>query len=353
METPRPLHIWDPDGLNPYAQEVFALLADQHVVADIWLPRSAQLVLSPTHSAHVRARLGGAVGRDGFVRHVLLRLFMPLAVAALVVFRRDRLLVAWIRGPYEGLVFGIAARLGWVATVHHNPTESRRGGRFFAAALGFLLAGSTRVILHSDLLLTDVDRRLVAKTVIAEHPPYERWVAAYGRPAPEAHATTTLLFLGVLRADKGLADFLSLGTMLDASRYRLLVAGKGELSESDLRQIADSAVPVTLRVQRLPLAQDDIAAALAEADLLVAPYSAATVSGTIVMARSCGLPVIGYDSGALAGFLTEAALTGEHTPASLAERIDSFSEEPFETHRHGNQAARARAAREWLEAVGT
>ncbi|MFW6116321.1 MAG: glycosyltransferase, partial [bacterium] len=120
-----------------------------------------------------------------------------------------------------------------------------------------------------------------------------------------------LLFFGIVRDYKGLADVISAlpEIRIRLGDARLVVAGEfwddkrpylemiDELGIGDLVIIDDRYIP-----------NEEVALYFSAADVLVAPYRRVTGSGVVQMARSFGLPII--DS-AIAGRDDEPALAGD------------------------------------------
>jgi glycosyltransferase involved in cell wall biosynthesis len=343
-------HVWDPNGVNPYGQEVYALLATKRGHTCLWMPSSAEPVIDL--SPDVKAILAGSIEDDGPIQHLLRRLISPLALAAKAIVHHDRVILTWTRGNYENFIFGTLARIRPVSVVHHNPTAERSVGGIQGFSFRYLLRGAKQVLVHSSLLMEEIPEILRCKVSIVRHPPYESWASRHSSfQVGERDSKTTLLFLGALRTDKGVGHLAELAHHLDPERFRLLIAGTGVISDTIAARFRESPLEVELRVNTIPLTQEEIARALADANVLLAPYIGATVSGTVIMANSVGLPVLGYNAGALREYLCAAALTCSPTPEALALKIDDWNTKAFETHQISSMGARGEFLETWGRAL--
>jgi glycosyltransferase involved in cell wall biosynthesis len=65
----------------------------------------------------------------------------------------------------------------------------------------------------------------------------------------------------------------------------------------------------------------EIAGALAQSDVLIAPYPLVSASGTVVLALSRGLRVVAYDTGALSDVVARDGLVPVGDEKGFADRI--------------------------------
>lgn len=148
----------------------------------------------------------------------------------------------------------------------------------------------------------DVADRLFPSTpvLVTPHPTY---AVDIDRPGGRATTdTTNLLYFGLVRRYKGVDVLLrALPAVARARDVRLVVAGEFWDPVSDYTALIDELSiggHVDLRPGYVPEA--DLMKLLGEADLVVAPYRAATQSGAVELAFGAGLPVVASRVGGLA-----------------------------------------------------
>lgn len=124
-------------------------------------------------------------------------------------------------------------------------------------------------------------------------PPREAARARLGLPADQPAA----LFLGLVRPYKGLDVLVeALGLLRAAGRPRPYVLAAGECwgrAASALRSRIDAlGVEDCIRLEDRYIPAAELPVYLAAADFFTAPYRAASQSGAVKLAMSCGLPLI-------------------------------------------------------------
>ena len=112
----------------------------------------------------------------------------------------------------------------------------------------------------------------------------ERWRVCDRRPA--------VLYAGRVSREKGLDLLEPLVSLLDRARlaHRLIIVGDGPMS-AELRERCPDAV----FTGRLP--HDDVAIAMASADVMIFPSQTDTAGNVVLEAQACGLPVVVTDTG--------------------------------------------------------
>jgi glycosyltransferase involved in cell wall biosynthesis len=174
-----------------------------------------------------------------------------------------------------------------------------------------------RVVVHSrqrvdDLAVLGIGRERVA---YIPHPVFELDTPA----EPEPPAGTTLLFFGLLRAYKGLDVLVrALAELPDA---RLVVAGDPLDPVEPVRELARD-VGVDSRIEwRLGfLPDEEVAAVMRNATLVVLPYLRTDASGVLATAIGHGRPVVVSDVGSLGETVREFGL-GEAVPPGDAHAL--------------------------------
>jgi glycosyltransferase involved in cell wall biosynthesis len=321
--------VYDPDGVNPYGRELAAQLAAAGcevtavVAADVeWRPPGVRtMAVLPYNRAGA-----GSVARQAFR---LLRGLLTVAWCA-----RDKhaqWVVVWTRTRYDEALVAFVARRRRVHVVVHNPGARDTGGRALRAA-------ATTNVVHSAALAEGMPR-----AAVCAHPLYVHWLA-YARPstAPGRGDAFRLLLLGHRRADKG-DDLLPavFAALPDDVRVEVVACGKGAPP-------LGLGVRVEDRTSRDFVPDRDLAATLLSCDALLAPYTGATQSGTVALAVTAGLPVLGFASGAIAELAGDAGLVPNGDTAALAARIAAAA--------HGDLPRPApdagHAVRDWLRVFG-
>ena len=135
----------------------------------------------------------------------------------------------------------------------------------------------------------------------------------------------TALFLGAIRADKGAAELPAVVTELLSVGMAVTIAGRGSLTGPEWSPLLSDGRVRVVGLSRT-LSDDEVALVLRDCDVLVAPYQDVTMSGSIVMALSAGLPVAAYSSPALRSFLPDEFLVPPGA-VPLAERALSLAAE--------------------------
>jgi glycosyltransferase involved in cell wall biosynthesis len=278
--------VYDPDGVNPYGRELAAQLADRYDVTAViaadapWRPPGVR-------SLAVLPRNRAASAWSQALR--LLRGWLTvLALAA----RDAQWVVVWSRR--DAAVLRLVARLRRLHLVVHNP------GPRDTLPPALKAAAATRVVHSAALAAGDA--------TVCAHPLYTHWLAAFRTSVPD-HDGTRLLLLGHPRPDKGDDVLPALAAALPDD-VTLVFCGK--------RAAPSLPVRIEDRTSGDFVSDADLAAALLSCDALLAPYTGATQSGTAALAVTAGLPVVGFDSGAIREMAGSAGLVPPGDVAALA-----------------------------------
>jgi glycosyltransferase involved in cell wall biosynthesis len=189
---------------------------------------------------------------------------------------------------------------------------------------------------------------------VVDHPPYYRWVDKYfsGSPAERpSSGKTWVLFLGALRKDKGIDHLDELIAGLDPERFAVRIVGKGVLPHATESALRDSSIETDVVVSPEPVADREIARALAMSDVMLAPYVAATVSGTIILACTVGLPTLAYREGAIAEYLVDDAMSSAASPASMLALLEEWTRDRPLTFRRRPAELLEAACDSWASAI--
>lgn len=238
----------------------------------------------------------------------------------------DVLVIVWVT-PFHAIPARVIARMAGarrtVAMVHnvdpHEPMPLQRP----LTRLG--LGGASAIVCHARSLADDLERlgAGVADTRVVPMPPLVDIDHAPMPPAPPVR----LLFLGFQRHYKGPDIAIdALGRLVDDGRdVTLTIAGERWDPDADLTPRIE-ARGLGGRVTLLECYLDDaeLADAIHEHHLLIAPYRTATQSGVVGMALAGGRPVVVTPVGGL----PDAVVDGETgvvatavDPASVADAL--------------------------------
>lgn len=292
----------------------------------------------------------------------------PLCPALPLEVRRRPVDVAHLHAPFPPAevaqwLFGRSRRT--VITWHSDVVRQRRILRLYAPLLRRVLGRADRIfptsaayLRRSPFLAPVRDRCQVVPLGIRLDP--------FQTPSPERAARLRLawsagadggarpvvLFVGRLRAYKGLPFLLRAMTRLDA---RLVIVGDGP-EEGRLRELAraEGVAHAVTFVGHLP--DEDLPAAYQAADVFALPSHLPSEAFGLVLveAMASGLPVVCTDLGT---GTTEVVRSGETglvvppaDPAALAEALQTLLSDRALHHRLG-QAGRARAEAEYSAPV--
>jgi|GEM_PF-6746460 len=344
--------VHDGNARSPYGRELAALLAGAGWPVVLRCPRDVAWL---PDAVPAEAVLGGTRA-DGLARHTVRRLVGPLASVWRA--RHGVLLTPWVRDAWEALVFTVAARAGVVCVaVAHNPLPARaRPGRAGAGEARYARAARVAVA-HSPALARDAETLLGRPVRVAAHPPCPALLAALGDASPPAGPgadarparPARVLALGALRADKGPDDLAAVAAALPRGT-RLQVVGPGRLPGCVAAVAA--ATGVVLERSSDGFATDaEVVAAVRGADLLLAPYRAATASATVALALTAGLATVGYASGTLVDLLTPASVVPVGDAAALGALAASFLSAPWPTYAVSADELAAAARVQWSRAL--
>ncbi|GMQ81216.1 MAG: glycosyltransferase family 4 protein [Rhodothermia bacterium] len=218
--------------------------------------------------------------------------------------------------PYRAIARRLRKRGVRIVGVVHNaiPHERHPGDRLLTRRF---LRTCDSVIVLSESVGNDVRSLVPGATVrVQPHPVYDQ----FGEPiAGEAarkrldidESTKMLLFFGIVRPYKGLNVLLdALPSVLDEhSDTILVIAGEFyEDVENYRAQITRLNIENHVRVVDQYIPSGNVRDYFCAADVVVQPYTAATQSGVIAIARHFGVPVVATDTGGLAEAIGESGV---------------------------------------------
>lgn len=253
------------------------------------------------------------------------------------------------------LLRALRVRLVW--TVHNlgHHEGSVSAPRETAAHRALILA-SGAVICHCRAAETAVadayglSPREQAKLHVIPHGNY---IGAYGEPVQREEArrrlgmpeeATVLLFIGAVRAYKGIDELLAAFGGLADPQSRLVVAGKPHSAElaADLEAAATADPRIILRLGFVPDAE--IAVLLGAADAVVTPFRSVLTSGSVILAMSYGRALVAPALGCIPEVVDAAGavLYEANGPGSLAAALARATRSDLAAMgRHNLEAAQA------------
>jgi glycosyltransferase involved in cell wall biosynthesis len=207
--------------------------------------------------------------------------------------------------------------------VVHNPAPREAESAFARTARRTLLRRASVVVAHSDRLRSRLPADVQHKAAVCPHPPYDQTVPARPPHTVLDPARQWYAFVGALRWDKGI-DLVPrvLEQVPEPQRHRLglVVCGRGRFPDEDARRLHELGVAVTDLTSPEPVPQETLLDVLRNQPVLLAPYVAATQSGSVILALSMGCRVLAFDEGAIADVVTADGLvpTGDVTAMATA-----------------------------------
>lgn len=337
--------IYDPNETNPYGREVGGLLtlSQPRVDVSIWRPRNSEGSLSFTE----RKVLADSYRRSRS-RFVATALRFAGPVRVVTAARNAALIVCWTRDPWDTFLFGVRARLGGkTAVVYHNPRQLRPRGGLTGKMELWLLRSST-VLVH-----TERQRRAVTSdfphAVVVRHPPYA--TLATLRPAGTRRKAGLFAYVGQVRTDKG-RDVLPQLARHAKQAWTIRFIGGGRLDPSLEAEIRAAGIGVENRPNDFEPDDAGLVASLSECAGLLAPYTAPTTSGTMMLAASLSLPIWTFASVPSDG-IARGLVHGADSPEHLAYLLDkAHAETPANENALPSLTEwRAEAASSWIAAV--
>ncbi|MCA1338157.1 glycosyltransferase [Pseudooceanicola marinus] len=216
----------------------------------------------------------------------------------------------WPRYIFLRLLFLLAAlrgtRVVWTAhnLQRHGQKNEARLARYFwpwflsrVDGVIFMTRASAQQALKQWPALRDTPHAIIP------HGHYLPLIGAApaGTPAPPADRPPLLLFFGAITPYKNAWKVLESFLQLPAGQARLRICGEMSRSKPDLRlqelleQLPDSHRDSVSYEDRF-LSEEELLAALREADLVVFPYVDVLNSGAAIFALSCHRPILASDN---------------------------------------------------------
>lgn len=260
----------------------------------------------------------------------------PAGMARLVLRPADVLHVQWLAAPQLDRYL-LRPRVPAVLTAHDllPRRTARRSGLWRELFHRF-----DAVVVHSERGLETLAEFGVARDKLRVIP-----IPAFRRDVDRRDDGATVLFFGVIRPYRGLADALDAIELLPDAR--LVVAGDPVEPVDELRGRADGRVD--WRLGYLP--EDEVDRAHAEATVAVFPYRPEIdQSGSLLRALGSGVPAVVYDVGGLAEPVRRfgaGRVVAAGDVAALADALRQLLADPQALAEARAGAERARAELTW------
>ena len=334
------LVLYDVDPVNPYGRELAAVLARD--VPSVCLIGSRALSWCPAN-VELRPWLAAQRFASSAMDVAWRRLTGVMRAIGVLLTRRTVLVVVWSRDFWDSSWLALAAAAtGRVVVIDHNPSPQRRHVGLKGWAERSLRRAAAVVVVHDAALS---DRAHPAAPMVAAHPAYLEWRQRF-LPSSPARASSRVLFLGALRPDKGVGEMPGVIAGLPVGS-EVRVAGPGTIPDEWHRAATSREIRID-HVGNGALVDDAaLGRVLGEGGLVLAPYIAATQSGSVALAVTCGLPVLGYDVGGLRALLADEALVPAGSTAALADAVVRWQAAPWPTSRLAPEEMSEQCAQAW------
>lgn len=311
------------DGVNAYAAEVAAVLTRRGVAVTVVDAANSQH--RPPAGVRWRRLLPDNFGSPPAPLQAL-RLLRGLAATVSCSLRGHVLVVAFARFPLESLAFALLAVLGRpVITVLHNPVPRHQESTLTRWSRRAVLRRAAAVVVHAERLIADIPAIVrPARVAVCPHPPYLHTAPVPDAPPPAPGGRRWVAYVGTLRWDKG-ADLLPevLAAVPEERRAELgvVVCGRGHLPEGSWERLAALGYATRDLTSEEPVPQELLLQVLAERPLVLAPYVAATQSGTVILALTMGCRVVAFDGGGIPDVLSPEGLVPSGDVDAMARAV--------------------------------
>lgn len=346
------VHVWDPNPFNPYGTEISRIISQCTNGAVVHFTRRSRPYAAP--NTRQAAVLPSSTGTRRSLFHELHYLTGLLRFFFSTLLRQPVAVFPWISNKWEALFARTLQILGTsTVIIVHNPTIARDDIDRINFLRGVRKAADVLVV-HTEYLAS----LMTAPAMVAAHPSYATWVSflensqASHLSNSDSHWRPCAIYLGSKRADKGFYELPDIAGNL-ADRGIDLIVCVGIFEEDDVRDLRTHANVEIVGDGSRYLKDEEIYDSLSRADVVVAPYHDVTVSGTVVLALTLGLPVVAYTAEAFRGILPSDALVrpGQANELAAAARRSLKSTSPaFAFPWHKSQDSQS--ILEWTEILG-
>jgi glycosyltransferase involved in cell wall biosynthesis len=334
-------------GIAHYTTALVRALRLRHAVQVVGLRRQYPRLLFPGTSEMDRSGVAIELRPDALV-DPLSPWTWPAVANAIRAFAPEVIVLAWWQ-PALGAVLASFARLARrrsrarLLFLCHN-VAAHDATPLDRILLRYALGAADAAIVHSA---ADRERlqhyRTDLRSLRTTHPAYD--LLEFGPPLPVAEARARLglagdvvLFFGLVRRYKGLADLLRAMPLILAARpCTLVVAGEFYEPRQPYEALArELGIAAQVRLLDGYVPNEEVGVYFSAADVVVAPYRSGTQSGVVALAQRFRRPVVASRVGGLPDMIVDgvSGLTvPPGDPDSLARAVLRIYEEGAETWR--------------------
>lgn len=313
--------VFDTDGANPYGREVAKLLQSAGFEVDAILPEDVEwlpdeLNILKTQPFNRPSNAWSQIKRQ--VRTLL-------TTAAITLIRRRILVVIMTRSWPDQLALTLLAAFGAkLVIVAHDPVPKKPLPALDAFVRRNFWKCARVLVAHSGELRTQTEEASGRPAMVVPHLPFVHYAAWAKSVAPDvaSEGVTRMLVLGQMRHDKGLDRLPAIFSFIPASerdQFSVGFAGRGDID--NIVRDTNAVVRVSRPASHQRLDDKDIAQALAETDVLIAPYPQVSASGSVVLALCRNIRVVAYDTGAIGDVLAADGLVPTGNEKAFAEAL--------------------------------
>lgn len=320
----RRVFVYDPNHVNPYGVELASTIFAATGWDVVLYCSSDRRALAPRGVKIVPALAGRATPK---LRKMLRRLLSPVRLS--IRAGKSDLVLVWTSDFWDACVFAVRATLGFrTFFIQHNP-RSIRPRKGLGGVAERLLVRVTRVCVHTRELAARVDGAVLPIAVVP-HPAYEVTVGEVGGHQGELpiSARPRVALLGSLRNDKGLSSLPAIASA-SGGGWNCIVIGPDRISGVMANALRALDVTVVHPFDAEP-ADPQVIRELASCSVMLAPYTAVTESGSVILAHTVGVPVLALESPAFEQSLSPASRAG--TPEQLGAVLREFLADPWPTY---------------------
>jgi len=312
-------------GISYYTLHLVNALAQAHQVSAILMRQ-----LLPTRLYPGRERVGASLTQLQYDSAV--RVFdgvdwywLPSMLRALAFLLRERpdvVVFQWWSGTvlHSYLLLALVARLLGARTIieFHEVLDPGEASLSLAQTYARLIAPLVVHLAHGFVVHSEYDKKILQgyyhlkrrPVAFIPHGPYDHYqlTAEALQPRSIPASCCNLLFFGLIRPYKGLADLIEAFDALPESKiagYWLTIVGESwEEAALPASLIAQSHYRNRITFVNRYVADTEVAQFFAEADAVIFPYHRASTSGVLHIAMCCGLPLVGTRVGGLVEAVT-------------------------------------------------
>ena len=328
--------VYEPDGVNPYGRELAALLAKSGREISLFI--AADVKWAPKHISVETYRVLPANGKTTARWKKVFQLTRGIVITFWKLFAHDVVVVVWFRTAIDGFLFAVASLLGKrLVFIAHNPFHRPSHGRLYRLAVETCVRHSPIVVAHGEWIARELSKwQPRGLLVVCPCPPYTELMRhvrpMHGIRDPDRYR---VLQLGNMREDKNLLGIQEIMCRIPdamSAKIDVVYCGKGRLQSDLIEQLTGLGCRV-IDLSSEDFVPDEVVIREVQlADVLLAPYTQASQSGSIALAMTVGLPVVAFDVGSI----------GEQVPASSlipADDYESFARATEEVLRTPKSAA--------------